>query len=138
MEIACVNELAAMFEKGESYVMANPADDEKSDLNASPEQRAAILETLESMGIIADATHSGDMRYLAFRITSQAVQVARAIKAKHEEASKPEDIVEQLKGAAKSNRIIAWLIIAFIVVTALVTFVNQLWELLRKFGVGKG
>ncbi len=138
-EIECVKQVEDMVEKGECYVEADLNDDERDNaLNVSPEKRAAILETMESMGLLAEVRHSDRLRYFAFKITSKAVQVAREIEEKQKDKNEPEDIVEQLKRTAKGNRAIAWALIIFVVLTALVTFINQLLELLKKIGIALG
>lgn len=38
----------------------------------------------------------------------------------------------ELETAAKGNRVLAWFIIGFIVLAALITFVNHLWQLVDR------
>ena len=141
-EIACVEKLAELLEKGECYVRADFIDDDDDEpapqpnpLNVPPEKRAATLELMESMGVIAEVEHASGLRFFSFRITSKALQVVRAIKEEREKEKEPEDVVEQLKSTAKSKPILAWIIIGFVVLTAVVTFANQTIQLLEKIGV---
>ena len=141
IEIDCVKKLAEMFEKGDVYVTANIEDTENNfltenqvtdQLNVPPEKRAAVLETMESMGLIDEVTHSDSLRYLAFRITSNAVQAARKLEAKLKEESEPEDLVEKIKSEARKIPAIAWTIIVFVTLAAIVTLINQGIELLQN------
>jgi hypothetical protein len=132
-EIECVQRLADMFEQGNIYLTADFVGEE-GELNASPERRAAILATMETMGLLADVTHGDQVRYFSFTITPKAVLLAREIKAMQEKESEPGDVVEQITISARKRPIIAYAIVAFFVLTAAVTLINQALQILQNLG----
>lgn len=136
MEMKCVKLLAEMFERGEVHVEANLSDLVAGDQpDVTPQKRAAVLETMQSIGVIEDAVDLGHVRYASFTITPKVVQVARAIDAELKERSEPEDIVEKITTAARNRPVIAWLIVGFLVLTAIATLVNQTIQILQNFRV---
>ncbi len=92
---------------------------------------------MEHMGLLADVTHSTEGRYFIFSITPKVLQVARTIREEEAKKEEPGDIVEQVKGAVRRSPVLAWALVAFFVVTALVTLINQLLQLLKTLGVLK-
>jgi hypothetical protein len=131
-EIACLKRLAELYREGKTFLTVNDPS-----LVLPAETREAILGTMENLGIIDRATHAIGLRFVQFNISANSVQVARQIQEQESAKKEPEDIVEQLKGTAKSKPVLAWLIIAFVVLAAAVTFANQLLDLLTKLGVIK-
>ena len=134
-EIACIKRMAEMFEEGNCYVNAN-LDDEEGDgtLDAPLGERAAILETMQSFGLIAEVVHAATLRFFSFKITAKSVQIARAIKAQQVEELEPEDLVEKLQTTARKNPVVAWIIIGFFVLTAAATLINQTIQIFQNIG----
>jgi cell division protein FtsX len=56
-----------------------------------------------------------------------AVQLARQIREKEQEKKAPRNIVEEIKETANSNRAVAWVVIIFVVLAAVVTFTKRLY-----------
>jgi hypothetical protein len=128
-ENECVKSLAAHFEKGQfwrNFEIENA-------LNLSPEKRNAVLTTMEEMGIITEVTHTTSERFFLYKITSKAVQFARA--RSEQEKGQPMDIVEQVKLTIRRKPIGAWVIIIFIVLTALFTLINQFLGVLKTLRI---
>jgi hypothetical protein len=97
------------------------------------ENREAVLNATAASGIIDGLCCQPGGTYFSFQISPRAVQAARAIQWQEQQKDRESrDIVAELKNAAKSNPIAAWVIIGFIVLTALITFVNQLWQLIDR------
>ena len=128
-EIACVKGLAELFEKGVFCI----SHDEEKELNLPPEKRDAILTTMEDMGIIKDAVHVVEGRFMMYNICSQAVQTARAIREQEKEG--PMDIVEQVKLTIRQKPLTAWAIIIFLGLTALFVFLHNLFGVLKDLGI---
>jgi type VI protein secretion system component VasF len=73
------------------------------------------------------SVHNGRKR------ADHAERLARALD--KQETAEPEDIVERVKEAARGHRYLAWAIIGFFVLTAVVTFANQAIQLLQNLGI---
>jgi hypothetical protein len=134
--MACVKKLSEYFEKGNGQVEFNAETDK--DLGLTSENRHTILSTMEQIGVIV-VDVIGDYQLSGFEISPAVIQVARAIrdKEKEAEAAKKErrDIVAEVKEKAATRPALAWIIIGFIILTALATFLNQVAQLLERFGV---
>jgi hypothetical protein len=139
-EASLVKKLAELFEQGQTQVAVSADDETDKSLGLTPENVEAVLGTLQHIGAISELWTGDGGRAFTFIITPVAVQAARAVREQETEAAKPKvrDIVAEMKETARGNRLLAWAIIAFIVLTAAITFVNQLLELLKKFGLFQG
>ena len=74
-------------------------------------------------------------RLKSFRLFYISAKASQLVKELDEAERQPGAIVEQIKGSARSNKYIAWAIIALISLTAIVVLLNQTMDLLQKFGV---
>ena len=125
-EIACIQKLAELFEKG-----TNPVDCRNADpLELPPEQRRQILDTMEAHGFITEVLRRADRQFL-FTITPEAVQAAREIRRLDEQSQEPEDIVEKVTKAVRKHHATAWIIIAVLALTVILTLINQILSLLE-------
>ena len=142
-EIACVKELAELFENNAEWINYSSASREASgptyDLLELPAgRREAILAMMQQIGAITQVQHSSEGRFIHFRITPKAVQIAREIGQQESAKRKRRDNVEEVKTTIRSNRAMAWSLIAFFTFTAFVTLLNQLLQLLKTLGWLKG
>jgi hypothetical protein len=136
-ETACIKKLAEKFEKNETWINYGSENNHPDPLNLPSEKREAILSLMEQMGVINEVRHSSEYRFFLFRISPQAIQAARLISEQENKKEEPRDIVEQVKTTIRSNRIMAWVIVAFFALAALVTLLNQLLQILKTLGVLK-
>jgi hypothetical protein len=132
-EITCVQKLAELFAK--NVTCLNAGDEEANSLGLSPEKWEPVLGTMEHIGVITGVVHTSEGGFAFFHIDASVLQVARAIEEEETKKEEPRDIVAEIKQTAKSNRVIAYVIIAFGVLTILITFVNQLLSLLKELGL---
>lgn len=134
-EIKCIQILAQQFENGGNY-LTNPRDvltQGGMDWNGGVTFNG-LLGMMERYGVIDKIEHSDQVLYLAFGITGRAVELARQIELAWKQAQEPRDIVEQLTIGAKKRPIIAWMIIAFFVLTAAATLINQTIQIFQNLG----
>ena len=140
-EIACVKKLAELFGKGEGRITSWVSKDENGNpvrhgldndvLGLPSYQRIVILQTMEGLGLISDGELTSFKNY---RVTPKAVQLARAIEAKEKETREPRDIVKETYDTVRGHRILAWVLIAFFVLTATATFINQTISTFQNLG----
>jgi hypothetical protein len=130
-EIACIKRLAELYEARETQNGIRRQDDPKYSLGVPMDQWRAVLGVMVRDELIATVMHTDAGQYAYFQISPKVVLVARQIR--EQEAKPPKrNIVEEVKETARGNRVLAWVIIAFIVLAALVAFVNQSLELAKK------
>ena len=129
-----VKRIAELYLKGDIYVVSpGERGDLTEELGMTPENRQAVLTAIEAFGIIGDVDYSSDTGGFAFEITSKAVQAARDIQRQEAGRSEPRSIVAELQSTAKANPVWAWVIVGFVILTAAVTLVNQVWQLVDRF-----
>jgi hypothetical protein len=142
-EIVCVKKMAELYEAGEGWVkvtghdpQGNPVDE--IGMAVPAEKRTAILGVMEhTLGLILNVRHNSEVQYSIFQISPTVLQVAREIQAEETKEEEPEDIVDQVQRAARRRPVLAWIIVAFFIITALITLTNQLLQLLKTLGVLK-
>jgi hypothetical protein len=134
-EKKCIQSLAGMFTEGDSYLMEPRGALKEKGIDVDEAAFLAMMGMMAQYGVIDNVEHADELPFSSCTITAKSVQVSRQIEHQEKQAKEPEDIVEQLKQTAKSNRYVAWIIIGFIVITAAVTFTNQSIQLLEKIGV---
>jgi hypothetical protein len=131
-ESACIKHLADRFEDGDRF-----CDDETEtaeELNIDREKYRTIIRMLGHLGYLhleGEAVGTGIM----FNITPSMVVAARLIAAREEQAKASKDLVTQMTVWAQQHRLIAWLILIFVVITAGLTLFNQVVQFLRNIRV---
>jgi hypothetical protein len=131
-EQKCIQVLAELFGEGKT-LLASDALQLLREKGCDLDEKTfpTVLSLLESYGAIGNVTHyAGGL--VTFHISPEAVQLSREIDAACKKAQEPGDIVDQFKQTVRSNRIVAWLLIAFFVFVGLVTAVNQLLDVFKK------
>ena len=138
-EKSCARLMAKMFNEGKG----NPSREEfltafedHADILLSYNDYRALLEMMEHYGVVASALHvlSAEGRYYTFTISPKAVQVVRELDEQEKQSQEPGDIVEQIKSKAKSSPAVAWVIVGFIVLTALVSLISNLINIGQNLG----
>lgn len=144
-EIACVKQLAERFARNETRIDCRARDESEDEpgclvdpLGLPAEKREAILSVMEDMGVIVEADHADGYRFFRYGIAPKVIQVARAICEQENKKEEPRDIVEEVKTAVRSKPVMAWVIIGFFALAALITTINQLLQLLKTLGWLKG
>ena len=137
-EAACVKQLAERFERNQAVVTLSESTDRPGcyvdPLDLPAERREAILSLMEEMGVIVEVEHASEIRFFSYSIGPRALQLVRMIAEHETRKEEPRDIVENVKTTVRGHPILAWLIIGFLVLTTLVTFLNQLLQLLKTLG----
>jgi hypothetical protein len=130
-EMACLRALLALYEKGEDFV------NDEAQLALPSDKRHLILATMEEMQVINNVIHDAGS-YAAFGISPSVIQAVRELDKQLEkqtkEAESPKDIVEQINKSARSNKYVAWGLIAIFVLMAVATFLNQAVSLFQNLG----
>lgn len=129
-EVECARRLAAIHEKGAGHFVSLDMDA----LGLTRENYAAVLGTMEHLGLITDAVHTTGGQYFHFRVTGRAVQLVRDIDQREQKAEAP-DIVEQTKKAIRSHPVMGYVVVAVIGLSFLLVLVNQAISLLERLGV---
>jgi hypothetical protein len=134
-EVACVKRLAELYDAGRFDNGATDQNNPACNLGVPWDKWETVLRTMERVGVIDSAMHGAGAPFLTFRITPNAVQLARQIREEEQAKIPARNIVEEIKERAKSSPVLAWIILAFVGLAAFVAFVNQLLELLKKLGI---
>ncbi|HEV3261875.1 MAG TPA: hypothetical protein VG013_33805 [Gemmataceae bacterium] len=133
-EAGFVKRIADLYLKSETHIVSpSERGDLTEELGMTPENRQVVLAATEALGIVKDAAYDPGTGQFVFEITPRAVQAARAIQWQETvRKSESRDIVAELKSTAKANPVLAWAIIGFVILTAAVTMVNQVWQLVDR------
>jgi hypothetical protein len=134
-EIACIKRLAQLYDLGQIQNGSPWQEDPKFKLGIPEDKWISVLGTMEHCGAIDSVDHAEPIKYWEFRILPRAVQLARQIHDKENEKKEPDDMVDKIQNAARQNSFVAWLIICFLVVTALVSVVSNSITILEKLGI---
>lgn len=133
---AIILELAEILQNGGLQVIDPPRADlmmEKLKLSQESFMKAIkVLSYLELISPPNDLPHD-----ILFTFSAACIEIAEQIKQEDAESDKPEDVVEIIKAKARSNRVIAGIIIGFFVLMTLVTFIHQTFGVLQDFGILK-
>ena len=132
-EHACIKLLAEWFEQGK-HICDRPQE-VISRLGINEAGFVPLMRTMEEYGIIGDPAHTSAGRFSWFKIKARAVQMARALAHREKESQVPQDIVDQVQKAVRRWPLTAWVIIVFLALTVLATFVNQTLGILKNLGV---
>ncbi len=126
----CIVKLAERFEAGKAmwFIREGWSSIGLDDANYLP-----VLTLLQDRGLIEEDRDLDYQRFKAFQIQPGVVSLARQIRKEDEARQEGEDIVEATKQAIRKNWLGARVILLFIVITAIITFLNQAWDLIQKF-----
>lgn len=81
-EIACAKRLAELFQKNTTFIDSYVSEDDPETalgLARDNKSRAAILGTMEHIGVIDEVGHSFGFPFHTFQITAKSLQVVRGI-----------------------------------------------------------
>lgn len=134
-EKKCLRFLARLASEGKHSVRIPLEDFKKEGIEVDQQSLNALLRMMKRYGAIEEIQSTNPLESRGFSVSADAVQLVRELDDIEKKANDPGDIVEQIKDAARSNRVAAWALIIFVVLTALVTFANQGIQLLQNLGV---
>src|SRR5262249_35200223 len=134
LEKRCIRVFAVWFE----HNMTQPKPEEiQRLLGIRQDAYEPLIETMIAQGFVRRETVTGQGSILSTSwlvIQPAVVQAARELARQVEEAQAPKDIVEQVSAAARRHPYLAWGLVAFFVLAAAITFLNQLLGVLEKVG----
>lgn len=136
-EKQCLRILSKLFSEGKDSV-SNPRQAlAEEGLRLEYQEFRVVMERMDGIGALRtkQSALAPEGQFILITISPKAVQLRRELERLDAQPSEPRDIVAEIKDTAKGNRLLAWFIIGFIVLTALVTFLNQLWQLLERTGI---
>jgi hypothetical protein len=136
LEVKCIQVLANRFQRGEHFV--GDFQEFVRELGVDERTYGPLMRTMAANGFISVMYQSDAGQAVAFDITAEAVQAAREVASQQVAAQAPKDIVEQVQTTLRQWKPTGWIIVAGLVILAVVTFVNQFWELLIKIGWVQG
>jgi hypothetical protein len=128
--------IAKWYREGKNSIDRETA---MAELEISDSEYNTIMLLMEENGVIeAMNGHPSDgPDYIALDFTPlcRSEQLVRQmdIEIENKKNTPLPDFVDQLKKRIRQNPVAAWLIIIFIVLTSIITLVNQLWDLIMKF-----
>jgi hypothetical protein len=127
-EIACARKLAELFESGSAAVSCvNWKTGLLQDpLGLPPARREPTLGVMESLDFIGDVEHHVEVRFAGFNIRANVVHYVRGLDRKP-----TMDLVDQFKMTLRQKPVTAGIIIVFLGLFMIVTFLNQLIGLLK-------
>jgi hypothetical protein len=132
-EKLCIQLLADEFNKGE--IVVHDGGSLKERLKTDQPTWERTIRTLRTENLISsveEEPHFGR----SFVIADGCVQVARGLAQEEAQAqANAQDILEWVKTTLRTKPYTAWPIAILLGLTVLVTFVNQLLDLLSKFGI---
>lgn len=117
--------LAAIYESSPPPAMV-PWDAFQKMVGGSEADRNRAFDRLDSLGVLQESSSGGV--YLG----SNILDVARAIEKEREASAAPRDEVDRVVSLFRSRPFIAWGIVVFLAVTAILTFLNSLLGIIEK------
>jgi len=85
---------------------------------------------MEYLGLITDAQHGRELRFVHFIISPKTLQAVREIAEKEKEM--PMDLVEQMKLTLRQKPFVAWPFIVIVVAVFIATAINQIVGMLKS------
>jgi hypothetical protein len=133
-EHQCIKRLVKHFEAGNVVATWKSPEELAEALGIPVDKYRSILSGLEQYGVIEEVSHA-DMQFQWFKISPRSVQVLRKLEHAQREVEQGQDVVQRVQSAVRRWPVTAWIIIIFLAAGVLLTFVNQVLELLIKVGV---
>ncbi|SRR5579871_314049 len=93
-EMACIDILAQLFEKGQIESGRLQCEPAFRAVGILPDRVIPVLTALEEHGIISGVTHSNLGQFTMFRITSRAVEVSREIAFSKQEQAERKSLLQ--------------------------------------------
>lgn len=120
--------VAHCFEKNERYIYSSESYE---NVGMDHQQFQVALKRLMAFGAVGLADDLGDE--IVVTPLARSVDLVRDLDRRREEAASVRpDLIEQIKMAARKNPWIAGIIILVLVLTALSSLANNLWNLVAK------
>lgn len=136
-EKRCVRIFANWFNEAAGERRRGPRELLKAEgLDLDWAEYEALMNVMQKLGLLKSVGHHiGDEgRFASFQIDASVVHVAREIDAIERQSQEPRDIVGQINEQVRKHKVLAWFIIVLVVVTALLTLISQVLQILTLLG----
>jgi hypothetical protein len=132
-EKLCVRILAKLFDQGNTLLIEPIERLGEEGLKVEQTEYETLMQMMEAYGVICNPINTSN-RFSVFTVSPNSVRIARELDSLERKSQEPEDIVGQVNNQVRKHPVAAWGIIGFIVLTALLTFINQVIQLLKNLG----
>lgn len=135
-EKKCVRIFAKLFKNGDNHAR-NPREALRVEgLDLAYKDYEVLMRMMEKYGVIEAPTHvlADEGYYVMFRISADAIRIEREIDSLEKQVKEPEDIVGKVNESVRSNPWLAFVLIAFFVLMAAATFINQTISIFQNVG----
>lgn len=133
-ERECAMILAKIFQGGTETLISPLAEMTSAGMKQNPDEFEASMRMMEHYQVIVEPIRSASGKCEYAIITPRAVVFAREIEKETNKAGEPRDIVAQVTEKARKHPVAAWAVILLIVATTILTFINQVLQLLKHIG----
>lgn len=128
-ELDCLKVIARWFSEGKGQQFLG--DETYKELGITAQEFTPIIRTMEHIGAV-DNLGTCEDGVISFRPTAHSLQLVRELEQQRAAGTPPPDIVEQIEKRARRKPVLAWTIIAGLVLTMALSILDNLTSLIER------
>lgn len=129
-ELECLKVIARWFSEGKRAQARGVKTYEA--LGITAEEFTPIIRTMELIGAVEKLDQYDREGVISFRPTAYSLQLVRELEQQRAAGTPPPDIVEQIEKRARRKPVLAWTIIAALVLTMAISILDNLTSLMER------